>query len=639
MMGINKMKRPLSLTMRSLTPKERTYLHPNRRDVVKAISASWTTLMLGSAAGGLAIGCDEEQTSQSIAESSAIPSLKALGQGITCPLDLTLMPYEGEIPNLKGYAFVMGPIPSGDGAPIFNGDGALMRFGTQDGGMSVKTRRILTPCALLDDASKGTPFEYKNRALIRESSAFGVRNFLNTAPVPTFDGRLLATYDAGQPWELDPERMELTTPLGTLDQWIPMIPPFTDAQRFQSQAMSTAHPTYDPHTREMFSVNFAPVVPGLSTEPFFNLMWWTDDGEIKHSPLVDEQGEGCLITMSCHQMQVTAQYVILIDSAVLVEPEQLFGQDVTRAQSAVTPIWIVSREDLKDGQPVIAQLYTVPCESAHFLADYDDSDGLNLLLVHQCSSDPSEWIRSTDLMAHSGQEVHNDYVGLPVSGADRLWLGRYRIDLEQDEAKLEASLHGDELWGITLWTQNPSASHQQLGEGWWVCQGWRPELYTERIVNIYEQQEHRTLSIEEMPSEPQPSRLLRIDHEALTITDEYIFADGYIPLSPTFLPADEGETLLTPGENAGSILTLIQGPEGSEVWFFDALNLTKGPIAKIRHDDLKFGFTLHSAWLPSLTPPAAPYVRSVLEDLSQRFTFLNQDARSLAESALQRVFF
>ena len=48
------------------------------------------------------------------------------------------------IPNLEGYAFVMGPIPSGDGAPIFNGDGALMRFSTQDGGMSVKTRRLLT---------------------------------------------------------------------------------------------------------------------------------------------------------------------------------------------------------------------------------------------------------------------------------------------------------------------------------------------------------------------------------------------------------------------------------------------------------------------------------------------------------------
>ena len=82
----------------------------------------------------------------------------------------------------------------------------------------------------------------------------------------------------------------------------------------------------------------------------------------------------------------------------------------------------------------------------------------------------------------------------------------------------------------------------------------------------------------------------------------------------------------------------IQGPEGSELWFFDALDIAKGPIAKARHDELAFGFTLHSAWLPSLTPPEALYMRSVIDELSGRFSFLDQDARALAESVLQRQF-
>jgi carotenoid cleavage dioxygenase-like enzyme len=627
------MKRPLSLSMRALNAKERTYLQPNRRDMVKALSASWIALSLGPITG-----CGDEQGEDDQDTSPPLPSLRALNQGVTCPLDLTFTAFEGTIPDLDGYAFVMGPIPWGDGTPIFNGDGALMRFNVQSGEINVKTRRVLTPCALLDDASKDTPFAYKNRAMIRESSAFGARNFLNTAPIPTFDGRLMATYDAGRPWEISPDNLELTTPLGTHEQWRPMIPPLTDAQRFQSQSMSTAHPTYDPHTREMFSVNFAPLVPGLSAEPFFDVMWWGDDGVVKRAHLIDEEGEACIITMSCHQMHVTEHYVILIDSAVLVEPEQLFGQDVTRPQSAVTPIWVVPRAELNNGQPVTAQLYTVPCESAHFLAAYDDSEGLELLLVHQCSSDPSEWVRLDDRQAHNGKEVHADYVGLPVSGADRLWLGKYRIHPERGEVELERSLHGDELWGITLWTQDPRVGQQQLGEGWWVCQGWRPELYTERIMGVYQQQDHRTLQIDDMPSEAQPPRILRIDHQKLEIIDEYILEDGYVPLSPTFLPASEVDRALTTGEGSGAVLTLVQGPEGSELWFFDALDIAKGPIAKARHDELVFGFTLHSAWLPSLTPPEALYTRSVLDELSERFSFLDQDARSLAENVLQSQF-
>ena len=630
------MKRPLSLSMRALTATERTYLQPNRREMVQALSASWITLALGQSV--MTTGCGEGDIESDSESSPPLASLSGLSRGVTCPLDLTFNAFEGTLPELDGYAFVMGPIPWGDGTPIFNGDGALMRFGIQSGELSVKTRRVLTPCALLDDASQGTPYAYQNRALIRESSAFGARNFLNTAPIPTFDGRLMATYDAGRPWEISPDLLELTVPLGTHDQWRPMIPPLTNAQRFQSQSMSTAHPTYDPHTREMFSVNFAPLVPGLSAEPFFDVMWWGDDGVVNCAPIVDEQGAPCIITMSCHQMHVTERYVVLIDSAVLVEPEQLFGQDVTRPQSAVTPIWVVPRADLQNGQPVTAQLYTVPCESAHFLAAYDDSEGLELLLVHQCSSDPSEWVRPDDRQAHNGQTVHSDYVGLPVSGADRLWLGKYRIDTERKEVELENALHGDKLWGITLWTQDPRAGQHQLGEGWWVCQGWRPELYTERIMDVYQQQEHRTLKIDEMPSEAQPTRLLRIDHQSLEIIDEYMLDDGYVPLPPTFLPASDNDRILTTGEGSGSVLTLVQGPEGSELWFFDALDLAKGPIAKARHDDLAFGFTLHSAWLPSLAPPSASYMRSVIDELSERFSFLDQDARNLAENALRRVF-
>jgi all-trans-8'-apo-beta-carotenal 15,15'-oxygenase len=586
----------------------------------------------------MAFGCDqagqEDQVGRVEDDQSIMPdydvvspSLLGLTKGVSCPLDLGFSPYEGRLPAALGYAFVMGPIPWGDGSPIFNGDGAILRLNLEEGQLKVKTRRLITPCALLDQASQGTEFAYQNRAFMRESSAFGVRNFLNTSPVPTFDGRLIATYDAGRPWEISPNTLELTTPIGGLDQWKPMLPPLTDAQRFHTQSMSTAHPAYDEHTREMYSVNYAPTVEGVNIEPFFDLLWWGDDGLIKKSPLINEDGSGCVLNMSCHQLQVTERFVILIDSALLIEPEQLFGLDVTRPQLPVTPIWVVVRDELEDGQPTTAHQYIVDSESAHFLAAYDDRDGIELLLVHQCSSDPSEWVRSDDQLAHGGGPVNAKYAGLPVAGADRLWLGKYLIDTERQEVSLEGSLHGEEMWGLTLWTQDPTQSKATLGEGWWITQGWHPELYTARIAETYRVQDHRTLDIGEMPERTQPCRLMKLDHESLTIVDQYQFDEGYIPLSPTFLPVENDEAL---SDSSGVILTFIQGVNGCEIWVFNADKVSLGPIAKCKHDSLSFGHTLHSTWLPSVDPPVAPYLISAIDELIERFDYLTPEAQSFA---------
>ncbi len=590
--------------------------------------------MIAGSCGILAVGCGGDHEEGRIGEEEGsddkvLPALLGLTQGIHCPLDIELQPYEGQLPTALGYAFVMGPIPWADGSPIFNGDGALLRIGINEGQVELKARRVLTPCALLDEASQNTKYAYQNRAFMRESSAFGARNFLNTSPVPTFDGRLMATYDAGRPWEISPETLELTTPIGALDEWRPMLPPLTDAQRFHTQSMSTAHPAYDERTREVFSVNYAPEVEGVNIEPFFDLLWWGDDGQVKRSALVHEDGSHCILKMSCHQLQITERYIILIDSAVLVEPEQLFGLDVTRPQLPTTAIWVVPRDQLSDGESTVAQRYEVASEAAHFLAAYDDQEGIELLLVHQCSSDPSEWVRAEDTLAHNGAPVHSGYVGLPVAGADRLWLGKYKINEEAQEITLERSLHGDEMWGLTLWTQDPTQSKAQLGQGWWITQGWHPDLYTARIAEVYRDQEHRTIEIDELPQSAQPCRLMEIDHETLSITDQYLFEEGYIPLSPTFLPLAEDHNL---GSSSGVILTFMQGPEGSELWVFNADKISEGPIAKCRHEELWFGHTLHSAWLPAIDPPSALYSISAVDELVERFHYLPPEARELASS-------
>ena len=66
-------------------------------------------------------------------------------------------------------------------------------------------------------------FAFKSLGFGRFSPILGLRNEANTAFLPfrtrTGGQRLLITYDAGRPYELDPESLQLVTPVGNNAQW------------------------------------------------------------------------------------------------------------------------------------------------------------------------------------------------------------------------------------------------------------------------------------------------------------------------------------------------------------------------------------------------------------------------------------
>ncbi|WP_009630646.1 carotenoid oxygenase family protein [Synechocystis sp. PCC 7509] len=71
--------------------------------------------------------------------------------------------------------------------------------------------------------------------------------------------RLLVTWDIGRPYEIDLQTLELVTPVGWNDEWrainpvladIPFLPPFPF-----KLIQSSAHPCFDVNTKEMFTVN------------------------------------------------------------------------------------------------------------------------------------------------------------------------------------------------------------------------------------------------------------------------------------------------------------------------------------------------------------------------------------------------
>ena len=167
------------------------------------------------------------------------------------------------------------------GSPIMNGDGMILRIDfdqAQNGVVTYKTGLLKPPDYYADEATKkGSKlrkkwgyklFHFGNAGLIRMSDSLGSRNLMNTAVVPIrYEGdkqsRLYATFDGGRPYEFDPVSLKLISPIGWNHEWRQVLPKFFHLPF--APLTTTAHPSFDPETKEFFGVNF--------TRSLKNLMW------------------------------------------------------------------------------------------------------------------------------------------------------------------------------------------------------------------------------------------------------------------------------------------------------------------------------------------------------------------------------
>ncbi|MFZ4633764.1 MAG: carotenoid oxygenase family protein [Saprospiraceae bacterium] len=216
----------------------------------------------------------------------AKPLLYTTRNEVDAPLDII----EGTLPaDVQGAFYVSYPVgsvnsgglpfpetyPDGKhcqefGSAIMNGDGMGLRVIFTPGQTpTVRTRILKTPCYYADYATRhGNPgselLGFKNLGISRLSLALGARNEVNTAYIPVKFGSsnpfLLATYDVGRPFALDPGSMTLQTPIGWNREWTPCTPAYVPWPF--SLAQTTAHPSFDPVTQELFTTNF--LRPGTS---------------------------------------------------------------------------------------------------------------------------------------------------------------------------------------------------------------------------------------------------------------------------------------------------------------------------------------------------------------------------------------
>ena len=118
--------------------------------------------------------------------------------------------------DLDGDVFIVGPDRMQPGGHWFTGQGLLCRIRCRPEGEALRVdfRRVRTP---LDRIRESAPELFRCHGVL-EVSPFGFSNFGNTN-VQWLDDRLFLGYDAGRPLEVDPETLDLVTPVGANAEW------------------------------------------------------------------------------------------------------------------------------------------------------------------------------------------------------------------------------------------------------------------------------------------------------------------------------------------------------------------------------------------------------------------------------------
>ena len=549
-------------------------------------------------------------------------------------VDIELRVLSGRLPaDISGHAFMLAALPWGDGTTVVNGDGMIYRLDFGGATVPLKSRVAKTACYYADHATTGTSHAFRNAGLVRLSSTLGVRNEANTAFVRMKD-RLLITFDAGRPHEIDPKSLEVVTPVGALSEWKRSVPELFLGGPLPLN-MSGAHPFFDEHTGELLAANFGLAIPGAA--PFTDIVRWDGKGSLERWSAVLPGGGPAEIKQSMHQIGVTQDYIVLMDGAFSLSALQLiFPNAPSVAPAADTVVYIVKRSDLKVGTATVpAKKLVIPREGAHFTCDYENPNGrITLHFGHNDGANAAEYLRADDVRADNGATVRSDLLGMLVTTTDVNAMGRYVIDGEAGILLESTLVHDmDATWLPALYTHRGTMTPGRFEDIYWCALGFTAELLTRRVQDLYLNYPYRKVPIASLPTTPKQGVLFRLDVNTMRIADAYRVPPGRILLSPQFVPR-----MGTVGTREGYLVCSVisddtswTGSSGDEFWIFDAANLAQGPLCRLAHPELDLGFTLHTTWMDAIAPRTAPYRVAARGDFAAGLSAQPQDVKDLFE--------
>ncbi|MGB8699242.1 MAG: carotenoid oxygenase family protein, partial [Thermosynechococcaceae cyanobacterium] len=404
------------------------------------------------------------------------------------------------------------------------------------------------------------------------------------------------------------------------------------------------------------------VVP-INMADFVYLMRWDGQGDIERWRLVLADGSPVKIRQSLHQICATRNYVVLVDTAFSIGMAEVFNNPLPAEKTLErvlryllsspsapnSTLYLVRRADLQNGQypsqssqevTVVAQPLALPMEVLHFAVDYDDADDqITLHIGHICAVMAADWLRAFDVRATDGKTPappRLNGIGTEIMDVSRL--GRYRIDAQSGQV-LESKLTFDlqRTWGVEFYTYRDypglNAPPQNLSQIYWTTYGFWPEILSNFSIEAFKDYRYRLVpEADLLKSSGIPAGLFRLDTATMTLADSYPDLEtdpsnaGLLLNTPQFMPR-RSDTSTDPTQ--GYVVCTAFVGDRTELWIFDAQNLKQGPLCKLGHPRLNFGFTLHSAWLPQIHPRTASYNIPVVEDYQPLVNTKSQTIRDL----------
>jgi len=382
----------------------------------------------------------------------------------------------------------------------------------------------------------------------------------------------------------------------------------------------------------------------LKMEDFVYLMRWDGQGDLQRWEVVVQNGSQIApirIQQSMHQLAVTQDYIVLMDTVFKLGLEQLLINPFPKAplidrwirditdfrESPETTLYFIRRADLDpESSRVLAKKVIIPRGAAHFLANYDNpGQKITLHLAHNTAWDPSEWIRPYDTATQFPNLSPSQPQGMSVGAMDINHIGRYEIDGETGELCKSAVLTDfDRTWMTAIYaycTPDGIAPPRQFKHIYWNSWGCWEDLMSDYIYELYENYPYREVPLQkvlEITKQGLPVNLSCVDVEEMQVIDSYCFPAGCFGNSAQFLPRrPEQRRSHVPESRDGFLISIVNSdvhPDRSEFWIFDAAQLKDGPLCKLSHPQSKIGMTVHTTWLSKIGKRKATYCVSVKDD-------------------------
>ncbi len=226
---------------------------------------------------------------------------------VTEEVTLPCTEIKGEIPtDLAGYFLRNGP--NNQFEPIsnelyhpFDGDGMIHQLEFKDGKATYRNRWIETP-GFLRERKEGKSIwgGFSTIGKIETPPDMPMKNLANTA-LAFHNGKLLATWEAGSPFEIGLPNLETIGAQTFNEGW--------------TQAVS-AHPKVDPRTGEMIVFCYSPAEP-----PYVRYGVIDANGKATHQTGIDLAGAPVMI----HDMAITKNYSLIFDMPVTFSIERIMN--------------------------------------------------------------------------------------------------------------------------------------------------------------------------------------------------------------------------------------------------------------------------------------------------------------------------